>query len=47
MNLYRAMRSEDTEQIAVISWANLHLNRHPELKYMAGENCVFWRFVQE
>lgn len=22
-------------------------NRHPELKYMAGENCVFWRFVQE
>ena len=21
--------------------------RHPELKYMAGENCCFWRFVEE
>lgn len=34
MNLYKAMRSEDTEQIAVISWANLHLNRYPELKWL-------------
>lgn len=23
------------------------VNRHPELKYMAGENCCFWRFVEE
>lgn len=23
------------------------VSRHPELKYMAGENCCFWRFVEE
>lgn len=23
------------------------VNKHPELKYMAGENCCFWRFVDE
>lgn len=23
------------------------VNRHPELKYMAGENCCFWRFIDE
>lgn len=23
------------------------VNKHPELKYMAGENCCFWRFVEE
>lgn len=34
MNLRTATRSEDTEQILVISWANLHLNRYPELKWL-------------
>ena len=29
-----AMRSEDTEQIAVIGWANYAVNRYPELKWL-------------
>lgn len=31
MNLKYAKRSEDTEQINVIMWANRNANRHPEL----------------
>jgi hypothetical protein len=34
MNMKYAMRSEDTEQINVISWANWNQNRHPELKWL-------------
>ncbi len=34
MNMKYAMRSEDTEQINVVSWANWNLNRHPELKWL-------------
>ena len=34
MNMKSAMRSEDTEQINVISWANWNQNRHPELKWL-------------
>lgn len=29
-----AMRSEDTEQIAVIQWAQYAVNRYPELKWL-------------
>lgn len=32
MNLKYAMRSEDTEQIAVIQWATYQMNVYPELK---------------
>ena len=32
MNMKYAMRSEDTEQINVVSWANWNMNRYPELK---------------
>lgn len=28
------MRSEDTEQIAVIQWAQYNVSRHPELKWL-------------
>ena len=31
MNMKYALRSEDTEQINVISWANWNMNRYPEL----------------
>lgn len=34
MNLKYAMRSEDTEQIAVISWSKYQWQRHPELKLL-------------
>lgn len=34
MNLKYAMRSEDTEQIAVIQWSQYNMNRHPELKWL-------------
>lgn len=34
MNMRNAMRSEDTEQINVISWANWNMNRYPELKWL-------------
>lgn len=34
MNLKYAMRSEDTEQIAVIQWSQYNMNHHPELKWL-------------
>lgn len=34
MNLKYAVRSEDTEQIAVIQWAQYNTNHHPELKWL-------------
>lgn len=34
MNLKYAKRSEDTEQIAVIQWAEYNTARHPELKWL-------------
>lgn len=34
MNMRCAMRSEDTEQINVVSWANWNMNRYPELKWL-------------
>lgn len=34
MNLRYAMRSEDTEQIAVIQWSQYNVNHHPELKWL-------------
>jgi hypothetical protein len=34
MNMKYAMRSEDTEQINVISWAGWNVNRYPELKWL-------------
>ena len=34
MNLKYAMRSEDTEQIAVINWAHWYADRYPELKWL-------------
>lgn len=34
MNMKYAMRSEDTEQIAVIGWANYAVNRYPELRWL-------------
>ena len=34
MNMKYAMRSEDTEQINVVSWANWNVNRYPELKWL-------------
>lgn len=34
MNLKYAARSEDTEQINVIQWANWNMNRYPELKWL-------------
>jgi hypothetical protein len=34
MNMKYAMKSEDTEQINVISWAEWNTNRYPELKWL-------------
>ena len=34
MNMKYAMRSEDTEQINVVSWANWNMNHYPELKWL-------------
>lgn len=34
MNLKYAMRSEDTEQIAVIGWSRYQVNVHPELRLL-------------
>lgn len=34
MNLKYAMRSEDTEQIAVINWAHWYADKYPELKWL-------------
>lgn len=34
MNMRNAMRSEDTEQIAVIQWTQYNMNRYPELKWL-------------
>ena len=34
MNTKYAMRSEDTEQIAVVQWAQYNVNHHPELKWL-------------
>lgn len=34
MNLKYAMRSEDTEQIAVIQWAMWNMEKYPELKWL-------------
>ena len=33
MNMRYAKRSEDTEQINVVSWAGWNMNRYPELKW--------------
>ena len=34
MSMKYAMRSEDTEQINVVSWANWNMNRYPELRWL-------------
>ena len=34
MNMKYAMRSEDTEQIAVIQWSQYNMHRYPELKWL-------------
>ena len=34
MNMKYAMRSEDTEQINVVSLANWNMNRYPELRWL-------------
>ena len=34
MNLKYALRSEDTEQIAVITWAQWNMQRYPELELL-------------
>lgn len=34
MNMRYAKRSEDTEQINVVSWANWNVNRYPELRWL-------------
>ena len=34
MNMKYAIRSEDTEQIAVVQWAQYNVNHHPELKWL-------------
>lgn len=34
MNMKYAMRSEDTEQINVVSWANWNANHYPELRWL-------------
>lgn len=34
MNMKYEMRSEDTEQINVVSWANWNANRYPELRWL-------------
>ena len=35
MNMRYAKRSEDTEQINVVSWAGWNMNRYPELKWFS------------
>lgn len=35
MNMRYAKRSEDTEQINVVSWAGWNMNRYPELKWLS------------
>lgn len=34
LNMKYAVKSEDTEQIAVIQWAQYSINRYPELKWL-------------
>ena len=34
MNMRNAMRSEDTEQIAVVQWTQYNVNHYPELKWL-------------
>ena len=34
MNMKYALRSEDTEQINVISWASWQMQKYPELKWL-------------
>lgn len=34
MNMKYAMRSEDTEQIAVVNWAHWYADKYPELKWL-------------
>lgn len=34
MNMKYAMRSEDTEQIAVIQWSQYNMNKYPELRWL-------------
>lgn len=34
MNMRYAKRSEDTEQINVVSWAGWNMSRYPELKWL-------------
>lgn len=34
MNMKYAMKSEDTEQINVVSWSNWNSNRYPELRWL-------------
>lgn len=34
MNMRYAMRSEDTEQINVVQWAEWNMNHYPELKWL-------------
>lgn len=34
MNTKNALRSEDTEQISVMQWAELHIGKYPELKWL-------------
>ncbi len=34
MNMKYAKRSEDTEQIQIINWAQWHTGKHPELKWL-------------
>lgn len=34
MNMKYAMRSEDTEQIAVVQWAQYNVNHYPELRWL-------------
>lgn len=34
MNMRYAKRSEDTEQINVVSWAGWNMNRYPKLKWL-------------
>lgn len=45
MNMKYAMRSEDTEQINVVSWANWNMNRYPELRWLFHINPLFMGFL--
>ena len=43
MNMKHAMRSEDTEQIAVVQWAQYNMNHYPELKWLHHfPNCLLY-----